>query len=427
MTIGLHAVTVTPLGGGALVDISCLVDEVSVKQGREDTDSQPDAASATVDISFDSDTTALPGGVDVGGLLQVTTTLAGAVHVRFVGTVTDMAMGWEAAGDDTPDRVVAQVIATGPMAHLGRNIVGDVPWPQQLDGERVATVLAAAGVTLDPLYSDPGTVQILARDVDSQSALDVAQEVASDAGGMLWATTAGEIRYADAQHRRGITPALTLDACDILVTPTWQRTTEGMVNSVSIGYGLPPDDGGESPRYVAQRDDSISRWGTFGLSSTTQLAELGDAEALGNLLLTQNHDPVWVLSALPVSVADLSAADTEALLNLQPNDLVEVTGLPAAGAVPTSTSLWVEGWAETLTWGTHALELVVSGYCRTSPPPRWNDIDPGATWDTSKGTWDDAACLGPLPNLGRWDDQPASLRWDQLDPAVTWDTYQPAA
>jgi hypothetical protein len=38
-------------------------------------------------------------------------------------------------------------------------------------------------------------------------------------------------------------------------------------------------------------------------------------------------------------------------------------------------------------------------------------------------TWDGAACLGPPAYLGRWNDQPATLRWDQLTPTTTWDTY----
>ena len=83
----------------------------------------------------------------------------------------------------------------------------------------------------------------------------------------------------------------------------------------------------------------------------------------------------------------------------------------------------MEGWTETLAYGVHDLELTVSGYCRTSPPPRWNDADPSLTWDTAPGSWDDAACLGPQPNLGRWDDQPATLRWDQVPPATTWNNY----
>ena len=419
--IGLHTVTVTPTGGPP-VDVSCFVDTVTVRQGRDDTGSQPEAAAATIDISCDSDVTPWPAVVDVGAAVVVSTELAGVTHTRFVGTVTDLSLGWAAAGPDTPDRVVAQIVAVGPLADLGRRTVGDVPWPRQLDGARVAAILAAAGITLDPTFSDPGTVEILARDVDSQTALDLAQEVASDAGGILWATTGGEIRYADAVHRRGVTPALSLDACDILVTPTWRRTTEGMVNAVSIGYGVAPE-GGDVPRYVAERSDSIARWGTFGLTSTTQLAAAADAKSLGDLLLTQNHDPVWILGALPVGVADLTGPETAALLSLEQHDLIAVTGMPAAGTVPTSTSLWVEGWTETLEWGRHDLELIVSGYCRTAPPPRWNDVDPATTWDTVPGTWDQAACFGPPQDLGRWDDVPATTRWNTLDPALTWETY----
>ena len=113
-----------------------------------------------------------------------------------------------------------QVIATGALADLGRRVVGDTPWPQRTDGARVAAVMSAAGITLNPATSDPGTVQILPRDVDSQPALDVAASTATDAGGLVWTTRDGEIRYADANHRRNAVPALNLDACDVEVTPS---------------------------------------------------------------------------------------------------------------------------------------------------------------------------------------------------------------
>ena len=137
------------------------------------------------------------------------------------------------------------------LADLGRRVVGDVPWPQELDGARVARIMAAADVSLDPSYSDPGTVQVLPRDVDSQAALAIAQACATSASGLVWHTRTGEVRYADAEHRRGASPALQLNACDILVTPTWRRSSEGLVNLVSIGYGVAPE-GGEQPRYVAR-------------------------------------------------------------------------------------------------------------------------------------------------------------------------------
>jgi hypothetical protein len=425
--IGLHTVTLTPEGAGP-VDLSCLVDRVSIHHGREDSDSQPEANTATLDLSLDTSDPATPfPPLEVGGRIQVTTTVPvtpGAVtSLRFDGRISDISQGWTDAGPDTPDRAACQVIAVGPLADLGRRVVGDAPWPQQLDGARIAAVMAAAGVTLDPATSDPGTVAVLARDVDSQPSLDVAQQTAVDAGGVIWSTRAAEIRYADANHRRGTVARLTLDACDVLVTPTWSRTTEGLVNDVSIGYGPTPE-GGEQPRFLGDRPDSKTRFGVWAYTTATTLAAAADAAALGTMLLTRNSAPVWVLSSLPVDVGALDSDQTVTLLDLDMHDLLHLVGLPAAGAVPTSTYLWVEGWQETLAWGVHDFDAVVSGYCRTAPAPRWNDVAPAMTWDTAGAlTWDGAACFGPLPDLGRWDDVPATTRWDQVPPATTRDTY----
>lgn len=370
--------------GGVSVDLTCLVDQVSINHGRTDTDSQPEASSATVDLSLITGQEALPDSLEVGGILRVETRTAAIDSTRFVGRITDIAYGWEEAGDSTPNRVQAQVIAVALLADLGRRIVGDVPWPQELDGARVSRIMAAAGVTLDPTFSDPGTVQVIPRDVDSQAALEVAQSTAGSGQGVVWHTRTGDVRYADANHRRGATPALELDSCDLLVTPVWRRTTEGLLNRVSLGYGVPPEEG-EQPRYLADAPTSVERYGRYELSTETELATLADATALGQLLLNRNSSPVWVMSELPVAMKDLDASQTTALLAADMHTLLRLTGLPVAGAAPTSALLWVEGWQETLTWGDHELTLCVSGYCRTTPAPQWDDLDAAWTWDEIGG------------------------------------------
>jgi hypothetical protein len=364
------------VGGG--VDISCLVDSVSIHHGRDDSESQPEASSATIDLTSDP-VMPLPPQVDVGASVVVTTVSNGITFQRFVGRVTDLALGWDDAGADTPDSGVGQIVAVGSLADLGRRVVGAVPFPQELDGARVSRVLSAAGVALDPAYSDPGTVQLLPRDIDSQQALDVAHDAATTASGVLYQTRDGELRYADADHRRGTTSSLTLDACDILVTPTWRRTIEGLVNQVSVGYGVAPE-GSEQPRFDEAAPTSIARWGTYSYTAATALAALADAQAIGRLLLARNSSPVWVMAALPVDVAGLTQPEYEALLGLDMHSLLVLTGLPSLGTAPTSATLWVEGWKETLAYGVHDIELVVSGYCRTAPPPRWDDIDPQWLW-----------------------------------------------
>jgi hypothetical protein len=410
------------------IDLSCLVDSVSINHGRDDSTSQPEASSATVDFTT-SATDPLPLEVDIGAVVEVSTAVGeGASSQRFVGRITDLALGWDDQGQDTPDAGLGQIVATGPLADLGRRVVGDTPWPQELDGARVARALAVAGVILDPLTSDPGTVELLPRDIDATPALDAATAAAVDATGVLWQTRGGEVRYADADHRRGTPPSLQLDACDVLVTPTWRRTTEGLVNEVSVGYGVAPE-GGEQPRFTESAPGSIAKWGSYSYSASTALAELEDAEQAGRLLLARNSAPVWVMAVLPVDVAGLDLDRTMALLDLDMHALITLTGLPSLGHAPTSAALWVEGWRETMTHSTHVLELVVSGYCRTAPPPRWDDVSPDWAWEgmDPTATWDDMACLGPPSNLGRWNDQPATLRWDQLTPGATWDTYPPLA
>lgn len=407
---------------GAPTDLSCYVDVVTLRHGRDDTTSQPEAASATIDLSSETVDPLPP--VDVGGLIVISTTLAGTYRfARFAGLITDITHTWDDVGEATPDSPVSQIIAVAPLADLGRRIVGDAPFPQELDGARVARVLNLAGVTLDPLWSDPGTAQILARDIDAAEALGVAYDAANSAGGLVWHTRAGEVRYADADHRRGVGVSLTLDACDLYVAPAWRRNLDGLVNDVSVRYGLAPE-GGEQPEYRANNAGSIAARGRYAASITTDLAAVGDATAFGNLLLTRNSSPVWVLTGLPIAMPDLDLDRTRALLDLDLGSLISLTGLPSVGGAPTTAALWVEGWGETLTFDGHDIALYVSGYCRTVPSPRWNDLDPAWTWDTVSATltWDDATCLGPPVNFGRWDDWPASTRWDMVPITTTWNT-----
>jgi len=413
----------TTLAGA--VDITCLLDRAEIRHGRSSSSGQPEASTITMDISVDTDLAAMPAGLEVGSGIRVFVTVPAGESQRFWGRVTDINYGWDDVGEDTPNALVAQVSAAGPLADLGRRVVGDTPWPQELDGARVTRILTAAGINPDPVVNDPGTVQILARDIDAQAALDLANTVADDSMGVVWETRDGQVLYADASHRRGIGVTLTLDACDLLVSPTWSRNTDGLVNLASVGYGVPPE-GEEQPRYVASSAASQTRYGRYEYTRATQLADLTAATTLANILVARNATPVWVFSDLPVAVADLDPAETWSLLTLDMHSLLIVTGLPRAGNAPSSAYLWVEGWTEQLEAGIHELDLVISDYCRTAPPPRWDDLPAAWTWDTvsTSVTWDAAACLGPIvPAGGRWMDIPASLRWDQVAATVTWDGW----
>lgn len=420
--IGVHKATMVPPAGGAAVDVSCWVDAIEIRHGRSETTAQPEAASATLDVDMG---TPLPVGLlDVGSRVTVTTDIGGGhVLTRFVGEVTDIALGWDDAGEQTPRSGIGQVVAVGGLGDLGRVVVGDVPWPQELDGARVQRVLVLAGYPWNPVKDDPGTCQILARDIDSQDALSVIYDAADSAGGVLWHERNGTVHYADADHRRGIASVLTLDACDVLVTPAWARSVQGLINKVTVSYGVAPA-GGEQPTTSGDNVVSIGRYGTYAYSVSSTLAALADAQRMVSLLTARNAYPVWLMTALPVAVADLDDAETLALLSLEVNDLMTLTGLPTVGDTPTTAALWVEGWTERLAWDEHEIELTVSGFCRTVPAPSWDAVSPSWTWDTMGAlTWDAAICIGPPLQLGRWADVAASERWDLVPVAVTWNTW----
>ena len=401
--------------------LGCLVDRISIVHGRADSDSQPDPAACTVEISQYGTDDELPAVLEIGSRVDVTHVAANGLKTpRFYGNITDISLTWEDAGEATPERLTGEITATSLLAKQGRRVVGFLPWGQELDGARVLHILGGSAGLIDP-----GTVQILPRDVDMQPALDLARSVADSAGGIVWHDRAGTVRYADALHRRNTPVSVRLDACDILTSPQWRRTTEGLINRVNIAYGPTPE-GGEQPVYTAVKQPSVNRYGTFEISASTELAELADATAMGQLLLTRNSDPVWVMAELPVDVRHLDATRTASLVRLDMHSLIELVGLPEAGSAPTNVSLWVEGYSEEFVYGDHTMTLTVSGYCRTSPPPWWDDVPATSTWDSvGDYLWDDVSCLPPSPNTGAWNNVSATTTWHTTNPwNVTWDTWK---
>jgi hypothetical protein len=409
-----------------VTDATCWVDHVTIRHGREDYGEQAEADTTTVELSPDHTGAAVPA-IEIGADLLIThqVTDTGPVFTRFRGRVSDVSRTWDDVGEATPDQGLCQVVAVSSLGELGRRLVGDEPWPQELDGARALRILRLAYPTLPATNVDPGIYQLIPRDVDRQDALALVHEAAEAGGGLVW-TKAGDPfpYYADFEHRRGTVAALELDACDILAAPTWSRDLSGLCNYISLTYGVAPAEG-EAPSLTSRNQPSVDKFGEYGLSVTLALANQADAQARANLLTTRNGAPQWVLSELPLAVSELDPATVETLLGLDTHSLMLLTGLPAAGSAPTSAYVWIEGWAEELAAGTHELTMAVSSYCATAPPVRWNDVPPEPTWDTAdpSWTWDSVVCIGPTPNHGRWDDVPATTRWDVVPATVTWDTY----
>jgi hypothetical protein len=397
--------------------VECAVLQAQIHHGRDDATSQPEASSATFELVGP-----LPPEAVIGARVAILAQLGATTYPRFAGEITDVRLEW-----DDVDTARPTIIAVGDLARLGRRPIGDAPWPQELDGARVSRVLTLGGFPPDPLLSDPGTVAVLARDVDRQPALKLAQDTAGDGAGIVWQDREGRIRYADALHRRGSQVALTLRSCDVGLGVGWSTSLEGLVNDLYLRYG-PPIGGGDQAEVHVSDPASISARGTFGASTSTALATAVDAQKRADLAVSRQASPTWILGGIEVDLGILDAPTTTALLALEVHALVNLTGLPATSPA-VSALLWVEGWRETVqgveggvAW---MIALATSDYCRTSAPPRWDDLQPGVTWNTidPARTWNSSTCVPPQPPHGRWNDAPSSVRWDAVDPATTWQTW----
>lgn len=409
-------------------DQECIVSSASIHHGRDDAASQPDASTATLGVIGP-----LPAGVDIGTAIQVYAQWppgppgAGTLYTRFVGTITDLVVEWFDV-----DQPLATIIAAGPLAAMGRFVIGDSPWPAELDGARAARAITLSGVDSDATLRDPGTVNVLARDVDAQPALVVGSEAAEDGAGMLWERRDGLVGYADALHRRNTPIGIELDACHVPLDAKWGKNLEGLVNDVRIRYGTPPS-GGEQPELHVTNQASIDARGRFDASITTRLADQAAAQMRADTILARQAIPAWIFAGVGLPIEFLPASDAglvDDLLGLEVHSLMSVTGLPA-GSPRTSALLWVEGWTETIEAaigggvGAWRIDFATSDYCATGAIPRWDDVPSAQTWDTMDPakTWDGISCLPPTVSRGRWDDVAASAKWDQQGAAITWDTW----
>lgn len=416
---------------GDVLDLT-QVGPVNVQRGR----ASPDARPGPSTCSFHVKASALPALPELGDALVVeltdallTVLGAGPEHRRrFTGTVTDVSIA--------PHAEVVTVVGTGPKGRAARIPIGDVPWPAELDGSRADRILAAL-LAVDPAFevlpADPGTVTVLARDVDRQPAAALLDELAAYTGGDVWETRDGALIWRDARSRSDADPALTLAAANVLVDPVFVKNLDGLVTDLTVRYGEP-----ETDLRIIDTAASIT---TLATSVGTRLATEADALAYATEVVGRRSRPRWQVPALALDVLrSIDPAQRLALLAAEPGLLVELTGMPTTAPFA-ATQVWVEGFRESYTRDSWQVVLSVSARGLTGAQARWIDVpetylpeaEPGEpvpaaepltwtsapfeglSWIAAAGWWTDQEITS-----GRWADVPANQRWSNYPPETTW-------
>ena len=389
------------------------VSDVTVQVGRDNVDTQPEASVLTVNMI---------DGWNLVGNVGDPCTLVDADGCMFAGTITDIDSGPpEIVGD--PWR--ARLMAAGPLAQLGQNVVGDEPWPQETDSARVYRILnlADAQHQVNPGLLGPA---ILARDVDAQPAAELCRSVATDALGTLWEQPADPvtpIRYTPQSLRAwnaqaitwgsmdpvtkwntlpagltwsqvntdtlpiaGAPGSLTLDCADIDAEVVFSQRLSDVVAYVRVAYGVDPG-AGERPEVSAGSPGGFPQVRLDG-----QLALVGDAQAVANTIWRSRREPVWRLSEVTLRRDDLLAGEWSALRSALDVGTRLTINLPTSSPVGPVWQGFLEGWELRVVDDLHSVILRTSERLMTEPADRWQDVAPAEKWNTLVATltWDTA-------------------------------------
>lgn len=101
----------------------------------------------------------------------------------FSGRITDLSAQW----DDSTGSPVVEVTASGFTADLDNRAIGDEPWTVETVAVRATRILTLAGlpITID-IDTSLDAILLSYRDIDSQGATGLLQEIATSVDGVLW-------------------------------------------------------------------------------------------------------------------------------------------------------------------------------------------------------------------------------------------------
>jgi hypothetical protein len=337
---------------------------------------------------------------------------------RHTGILTDTRLTHE---DDPDEGLVAVQTCTsmGALARWGRRRIGDVPWPAESVAARAARIAALVGM---PLTVHGGQEQLVVpRDVDSQPAALLVQELAAGTGGWVFdapdgtvhlqALDARAVRTTTAlwsQEPEGATWAdlgpdgptwdgddapgpghpVVLDCTDVDWEPSWTQTLE-IANIVTVEYGEEHGDPPQRPTVTVRDEASIALYGQAPATVKTPLALLADALELAGLTLARAARPQWHLESVGIDWDGLPPAVAAQLAGALPGTRCTVTGLPQPAPARTYPGV-IEGWTEDFDpdahritlWLSHvAHSLALSTWEAEPPAATWADLDPALSWE----------------------------------------------
>ena len=398
------------VGGVDYTDIA--ISDIQHQAGRDDIYTQPSPSYIQISLVALNGQT-LPFDINDSLDLQVKDSSNTYVSL-FGGDITDVTV--EVAQSGAAGTIIAYtIIAMGSLAKIAKEIWDD-NISQDDDGNQIYTILSsvllgtwndvpsastwatynatetwANAVNLGLGEIDqPGLYTMTAQSTTVDTIYNVVSDIANSAFGYIYEDSAGNIGYADADHRQNYLLTngyVELSANHALGAglSTVMRSSD-VRNDIFINYG-----NNYNSQVTASDATSIATYGYKAESINSRVQSAVDAQAIADRYIDQRAypQPVFQSITFPITNAEIDNADRDDLLGVFMGMPVDIRNLPTQISGGTFQG-YVEGWR----WSTRFNELfltinvspvafsqVAMRWNTTPITEAWNTIDPTLTWE----------------------------------------------
>jgi hypothetical protein len=388
------------------------ISDIQHEAGRDDIYSQPNPSYIQITLVALNNQT-LPFDINDSLDLQVKDSSATYVSL-FGGDITDVSVEVGQTGA-TATVIQYTIIAMGSLARIAREIWND-NISQDEDGNQIYEILSsvllgswndvpaasqwstynatetwanAVNIGLGEI-DQPGLYTMSSQSNVTDTIYNVVSDIADSAFGYIYEDNAGNIGYADADHRQTYLLAngyVDLDAGHALGNGLSTVMRSGDVrNDIYLNYG-----NNYNSQETATDAASIALYGYKAETINSRIHGSADAQEVADRYIAQRAYPLPKFQSItfPITNAEIDNSDRDNLLGVFMGMPVYLANLPtqiSGGAFEG----YVEGWS----WSTRFNELFL-------------------TINVSPTAFSQVAM--------RWNTVPITEAWNTIDPALTWE------
>jgi hypothetical protein len=394
------------IAGTEYTDIA--ISDIQHQAGRTDIYTQPSPSYMQVTLIALSGQT-LPFAINDSFALQVKNS-AGTYVNLFGGDITDLTVEVGAFGNIAK---VANytILAMGSLVKLAKEIYNGTI-SQDEDGNQIYDLLSSVllgtwaevpAASTWATYSatetwanasnlglgdidQPGLYTMENRAASPDTIYNIASLIANSAFGYLYEDNAGNIGYADADHRQNYLLTngyVDLDANHALGQGLSTITRSGDIrNDIYINYG-----NNFGSQKTATSATSIATYGYKAESIQSVLHSAVDAQAVADRYIAQRAFPQAVFQSItfPLTNPEIDNSDRDNLLGVFMGQPLNITNLPdqISGG---EFEGYVEGWRWSTRFNELFLTINLSPVAFSQVAMRWNTVPIGEAWNTLSNT-----------------------------------------